>query len=103
MTRIFTLLTILIVSVNFTFASNAFPINLEKATIKITGVAHSNSRTLDLKAEQILLLHEYINHDRALLKTVQKTNNHYNNPTKCDNQFISQKQRFKSSTTFCRT
>ena len=44
-------------------------INLEKATIKITGTAITNTRTLPLKAEQILLLYEFINQDRNKLKT----------------------------------
>ena len=44
-------------------------INLEKATIKITGLGHTNSRILDLKAEQIILFYQYINQDRIQLKT----------------------------------
>lgn len=44
-------------------------INLEIATIKITGTAITNTRILPLKAEQILLLYEFINQDRNKLKT----------------------------------
>jgi outer membrane protein OmpA-like peptidoglycan-associated protein len=38
MTRIFTLITTFIVSVNFTFADNTFPINKEKASIKLADI-----------------------------------------------------------------
>ena len=44
-------------------------IDLEKAQIKITGTALTNNRTLPLKAQQILLLHEYINQHRKELIT----------------------------------
>jgi integrase/recombinase XerD len=50
-------------------------INLEKATIKITGTAITNSRILPLKAEQILLLYEFINQDRNKLKTFRRDEN----------------------------
>lgn len=50
-------------------------INLEKATIKITGTGLTNSRILPLKAEQILLLYQYINEDRNKLKTVRNDEN----------------------------
>jgi site-specific recombinase XerD len=44
-------------------------INLEKATIKLTGTGQTNSRILLLKAEQILLFYAYINQERTKLKT----------------------------------
>lgn len=44
-------------------------INLETATIQIHQTGITNARNLPLKAEQILLLHNYINHDRNKLKT----------------------------------
>ena len=44
-------------------------VDLEKAQIKIHGTALTNNRTLQLKAQQILLLHEYINHHRKELIT----------------------------------
>jgi integrase/recombinase XerD len=44
-------------------------INLKKATIQVTGTGLTNSRTLPLKAEQILLLYEYINQHRTKLTT----------------------------------
>jgi integrase/recombinase XerD len=44
-------------------------INLEKATIKLTGTGQTNSRILPLKAEQILLFYAYINQERTKLKT----------------------------------
>ena len=50
-------------------------IDLEKATIQVTGTALTNNRNLPLKAEQILLLYEYINHDRNKLKTWRNDNN----------------------------
>lgn len=50
-------------------------INLEKATVKITGTGLTNSRILPLKAEQILLLYEFINQDRNKLKTVRNDEN----------------------------
>lgn len=50
-------------------------INLEKATIKITGTAITNDRILPLKAEQILLLYEFINQDRNKLKTHRNDEN----------------------------
>jgi integrase/recombinase XerD len=50
-------------------------INLEKATIKISGTAITNSRILPLKAEQILILYEFINQDRNKLKTFRRDEN----------------------------
>ncbi len=50
-------------------------IDLEKATIQITGTALTNNRILLLKAQQILLLHEYINHDRDKIKTFREHKN----------------------------
>lgn len=50
-------------------------INLEKATIQITGTGITNSRILPLKANQILLLYEFINQDRNKLKTVRNDEN----------------------------
>jgi integrase/recombinase XerD len=44
-------------------------LDLEKAQIKITGTALTNNRTLQLKAQQILLLHDYINQHRKELIT----------------------------------
>jgi len=44
-------------------------IDLEKATIQLTGTGQTNSRTLPLKAEQILLFYDYINQYRNQLKT----------------------------------
>ena len=44
-------------------------IDLEKATIQIHKTGVTNARNLPLKAEQILLLHNYINKDRNKLKT----------------------------------
>lgn len=50
-------------------------VNLEKATIQITGTGITNSRILPLKAQQILLLYEFINQDRNKLKTVRNNEN----------------------------
>lgn len=50
-------------------------VNLEKATIQITGTGITNSRILPLKAQQILLLYEFINQDRNKLKTVRNDEN----------------------------
>ena len=50
-------------------------IDLEKATIQVTGTALTNNRNLPLKAEQILLLYEYINQDRNKLKTWRNDKN----------------------------
>lgn len=50
-------------------------IDLEKATIEVTGTALTNNRNLPLKAEQIFLLHHYINRDRIKLKTWRNDNN----------------------------
>ena len=54
---------------------NLNDIDLEKATIQITGTAFTNTRNLPLQAEQILLLHQYIHHDRNQLKTWRNDNN----------------------------
>jgi integrase/recombinase XerD len=50
-------------------------IDLEKAFIQVTGMALTNNRNLPLKAEQIILLYEYINHDRNKLTTWRNDNN----------------------------
>lgn len=50
-------------------------IDLEKASLQVTGTGLTNSRKLALKAEQILLLYEYINHDRNELKTWRNDEN----------------------------
>lgn len=50
-------------------------IDLEKATVQITETGLTNSRNLPLKAEQILLLHEFINNDRNKLKTFRNNEN----------------------------
>jgi integrase/recombinase XerD len=50
-------------------------LDLEKATIQIHKTGISNARNLPLKAEQILLLYEFINHDRNKLKTVRNDEN----------------------------
>lgn len=50
-------------------------IDLEKATIQIKETGVTNTRTLPLKAEQILLLYEFINQDRNKLKTVRNDEN----------------------------
>jgi site-specific recombinase XerD len=50
-------------------------IDLEKATIQITETGITNSRNLPLKAEQILLLYEYVNQDRNKLKTFRNDQN----------------------------
>ncbi|MEO8516286.1 MAG: tyrosine-type recombinase/integrase [Flavobacterium sp.] len=50
-------------------------IDLEKATIQITKTGVTNARNLPLKAEQILLLYEFINQDRNKLKTVRNDEN----------------------------
>lgn len=55
---------------------NAGDIDLEKAQIKITGTAHTNNRILYLKAEQIILLYEYINQYRTKLITFRTKENH---------------------------
>ena len=44
-------------------------LDLEKATIQIHKTGITNARNLPLKAEQILLLYEFINQDRNKLKT----------------------------------
>jgi site-specific recombinase XerD len=50
-------------------------IDLEKATIQITKTGVTNARNLPLKAEQILLLYEFINQDRNKLKTARNDEN----------------------------
>jgi integrase/recombinase XerD len=50
-------------------------IDLEKATLQIKATGVTNSRNLPLKAEQILLLYEFINQDRNKLKTVRNDEN----------------------------
>ncbi|WP_163411594.1 tyrosine-type recombinase/integrase [Flavobacterium ajazii] len=50
-------------------------IDLEKATIQITETGVTNARNLPLKAEQILLLYEFINQDRNKLKTFRNDQN----------------------------
>jgi site-specific recombinase XerD len=50
-------------------------VNLEKATIQITGTGITNSRVLPLKAQQILLFYEFINQDRNKLKTIRNDEN----------------------------
>lgn len=50
-------------------------IDLEKATLQIKATGVTNSRNLPLKAEQILLLYEFINQDRDKLKTVRNDEN----------------------------
>jgi integrase/recombinase XerD len=50
-------------------------IDLEKATIQIHKTGITNARNLPLKAEQILLLYEFINQDRNNLKTFRNDQN----------------------------
>lgn len=50
-------------------------LDLEKASLQVTGTGLTNSRKLALKAEQILLLYQYINHDRNELKTWRNDEN----------------------------
>ena len=50
-------------------------IDLEKAYLQIHKTGVTNARNLPLKAEQILLLYEYINHDRNKLKTFRNDQN----------------------------
>ena len=50
-------------------------IDLEKATIQIHKTGITNARNLPLKAEQILLLYEFINQDRNQLKTWRNDEN----------------------------
>lgn len=50
-------------------------IDLEKATIQIHKTGITNARNLPLKAEQILLLYEFINQDRNKLKTFRNDEN----------------------------
>lgn len=50
-------------------------IDLEKATVQVTKTGVTNARNLPLKAEQILLLYEFINQDRNKLKTFRNDEN----------------------------
>lgn len=50
-------------------------LDLEKATIEIHKTGITNARNLPLKAEQILLLYQYINQDRNTLKTFRNNQN----------------------------
>ena len=50
-------------------------IDLEKATIQIKETGVTNARNLPLKAEQILLLYEFISQDRNKLKTFRNDEN----------------------------
>lgn len=50
-------------------------IDLQKATIQIKETGITNARNLSLKAEQILLLYEFINQDRNKLKTFRNDQN----------------------------
>lgn len=50
-------------------------IDLEKATLEVKATGVTNSRNLSLKAEQILLLYEFINQDRNKLKTFRNDEN----------------------------
>lgn len=50
-------------------------IDLEQATIQIHKTGITNDRNLPLKAEQILLLYQYINQDRNTLKTFRNNEN----------------------------
>lgn len=50
-------------------------LDLEKATIQIHKTGITNARNLPLKAEQILLLYEFINQDRNKLKTWRNDEN----------------------------
>ena len=50
-------------------------IDLEKACVQIHKTGITNARNLPLKAEQILLLYEFINHDRNQLKTWRNDQN----------------------------
>jgi site-specific recombinase XerD len=50
-------------------------IDLEKATIQIHKTGITNARNLPLKAEQILLLYQYIDQDRNKLKTFRNDQN----------------------------
>ena len=49
-------------------------IDLEKACLQIKETGITNARNLPLKAEQILLLYEFIHHDRNQLKTWRNDN-----------------------------
>lgn len=50
-------------------------LDLEKATIEIHKTGITNARNLPLKAEQILLLYQYVNQDRNTLKTFRNDQN----------------------------
>jgi site-specific recombinase XerD len=64
---IITLLLYQALSVQEIAAINTQDVNLNEATIKAKGGCKQKPRTLALEARQILLLHEYITHDRAQL------------------------------------
>ena len=50
-------------------------VDLEKADLQIQATGITNARNLPLKAEQILLLYQYINQDRNKLKTFRNDQN----------------------------
>lgn len=50
-------------------------IDLEQATMQVHKTGITNDRNLPLKAEQILLLYQYINQDRNTLKTFRNNKN----------------------------
>jgi len=50
-------------------------VDLEKANLQIQATGITNARNLPLKAEQILLLYQYINQDRNKLKTFRNDQN----------------------------
>lgn len=50
-------------------------VDLEKADLQIQATGITNARNLPLKAEQILLLYQYINQDRNKLKTFRNDEN----------------------------
>lgn len=54
---------------------NISDVDLEKASLKVKGTGQTNTRNLPLEASQILLLHQYIHHDRNKLKTFRKDEN----------------------------
>ncbi|MGB5700425.1 tyrosine-type recombinase/integrase, partial [Muriicola sp.] len=68
---------------------NIEDLNLQKGTISIKENAKTNSRTLDLKSNQILLLQQYINGTRKqLLERVQKKSKVYPSETECRRALI---------------
>ena len=52
---------------------NVQDLNLEKATIRVKGNVKNNGRTLDLKPNQIMLLHNYLNAIREQLLQKNRT------------------------------